>query len=43
MLLHMLDTYAPQEIILPHTMEGSSLYMQLHSSDYGFITPVCAD
>lgn len=41
MLLHMLDTYLPQEIILPHTMEGSSLYTQLQSSDYGFITPVC--
>jgi len=40
MLLHLLETYTPQEVILPHTMEGSALYVQLQNSDFGFVTPV---
>ena len=37
MLLHLLETYAPQEILLPHTMETTSLYTQLQNADLGFI------
>lgn len=37
MVLHLLETFAPQEILLPHTMEASSLCTQLQSSDHGFI------
>lgn len=40
MLLHLLDTYDPQEIIIPHTMEGSSLHKQLQAADHGFIQMV---
>jgi hypothetical protein len=37
MLLHLVETYVPQEILLPHTMEASSLCTQLQSADHGFI------
>jgi len=40
MLLHLLETYDPQEIIIPHTMEGSSLHTQLQGADHGFIQMV---
>jgi hypothetical protein len=39
MLLHLVETYNPQEILLPHTMEGSSMHAQLQDAD-GFITMV---
>ncbi len=40
MLLHLLETYTPQEIIIPHTMEGSSMHQHLQASDHGFISLV---
>ena len=40
MLLHLLETYNPQEIIIPHTMEGSALHTALQTGDHGFINLV---